>query len=78
MMCDENKYRGEIIIPIVIILFTCCLTGAFLAKKYLPKEEAVLVEDELQDIAEHEAEDLFHLPDGSLKEEMGIIFPDEN
>ena len=56
------------------ILFSVCVGGAILAKKYLSPEEAAIVESDLENIAETEVEELFHEPAGTLKPEMDEIF----
>lgn len=74
---NAMKSKGMATVFIMIAIFATCAGSAFLANKYLPRAAAEKIDGVLEDIAEHEAEEMLHLPDGGLKPEMDALFNKE-
>jgi hypothetical protein len=68
-----ESFKGIATIAIMIGVFTICLAAGWISTKYLGDDN--IIEDDLEEIAEDEAEDLTHTPKGSLKKEVDALFP---
>lgn len=70
-----NKCKGIATALVAGLIFLSCVAAAFVAQRYLPKDEADAIEIGLEDVAEDEAEAITHMPAGSLKQGVDSIFP---
>lgn len=68
-----KKSHGIATTIILGAIFVNCLVFGYLSSRYLGPDNAV--EIELERVAEAEAEDLTHMPNGSLKPEVDALFP---
>lgn len=68
---------GFVTILCVGIVFISCILGAYFVDKIFPSALSRIIEDDLEDIAECEIEQVTHLPKGSLKKEIDMIFPND-
>lgn len=67
-----SNAKGIAILTVMLTTIVACVVGGIISAHYLGPDNAI--EEELEEIAEHEAEILFHQPEGSLKEEMDVLF----
>ncbi len=68
-------HRSNGIASFVVLgaIFVGCLIVGYVSTRYLGDDNAM--ENELEKVAEVEAEDLTHMPSGSLKPEIDALFP---
>jgi len=70
LMKNSSGFAISIVIGAVFVI---CVVGGYISTKYLGKDN--VVEQELEQVGEMEAEELLHAPKGSLKNEVDAIFP---
>jgi hypothetical protein len=69
------KCKGLATLAVMGLVCVVCLVGAALSIKFLPQQEADVIEDGLETVAEDEIEYATHMSKGSLKDEVDEFFP---
>lgn len=68
-----GKSKGVATAILIVGVFAVCIAAGWISAKYLGPDNAM--EEDLEEIAEGEAEEITHQPKGSLKKEVDSLFP---